>query len=110
MTMRCPATLGGSFAWRCRGRRGRRRRGCRGRRRAKTSNGQVAVVLPQEAQEALVLVFANVEELADILVLRLAALESDLNDLPQILAGQIVGLEHRVDDGPEGFAALEQAC
>src|SRR5258706_14171766 len=82
----------------------------RGRRRfvaarlAETVEWQMAVVLIQERQEALVVARRHPEQLDELAIVPLRPLQTRLDDLTQVGLSQLAIDERGNDDGPEALA------
>src|SRR5262245_25945022 len=68
---------------------------------------QMAVVLPQEIEEPLVIVGRHVEQLHEAAVAAACVLEPAADDFLQVGPGQIARHERAIDRRPERFAALD---
>src|SRR4029453_10700173 len=73
------------------------------------SERKLAVMLPQEAQETLVIAWFQVEELGDPLLIAPCLLQSAPDHLAHVGAGDLALDVHGVDGRPEGLAFLGQA-
>src|SRR4029453_2515401 len=69
---------------------------------------KLAIVLPEEIQELLVVGRLDVEQLADDLVVALGFLQALADHVPDVLPGNLARHVERVDGGPERFAVVPQ--
>src|SRR5207302_1770584 len=98
MTRRWDVTARLTFRARHRSRRGDGRRGQHARRcNPEPLERQMAAMLAQEAQEALVVFHRHVEQLHEETIVAVAVLQTHLHDLPQILARDVARHEYRID-------------
>ena len=67
----------------------------------------LAVVLPKEVQESLVVASFHVEEPRDNLIVAPRFLESSPHDLANVRASDLSVHEKRIHGGPEGFVLLD---
>ena len=69
--------------------------------------GQMTVVLPKEAEEALVILEGHVEQLNENPVASVRSFESNLHNAAELRAREVAGHEKRIDGGPKRFTSVE---